>query len=237
MTIKAVFFDAAGTLIKPVRGVGQSYVDFAAQYHVDVAVAEISKRFRSCFECAPRLAFPGATNGTIEALEREWWKRLVADIFRPWGPIARFDDFFDELFAYFAQPGAWTLYPEVNETLDALRRRGLVLGVISNFDSRLVQILNGLGIGSSFHDIFVSSRMGYAKPDRKLFHAVLERYALRPEESVHVGDSEINDRQGATNAGLRGLLVDRRKAPDAADPGLVTSLKSIIGLLEEPAAH
>ncbi len=237
MTIKAVFFDAAGTLIKPIRGVGESYVNFAAKYHVNVTTAEISERFRSCFETAPRLAFPDATDGTIGALERAWWKRLVAEIFQPWSPIARFDDFFDELFSYFAQPGAWALYPEVNETLDELRRRGLVLGVISNFDSRLVQILNGLGVGSTFRDIFVSSRVGYAKPDRQIFHAVLERYGLTPEESFHVGDSEINDRQGANNAGMRGLLVDRRRAPSAADPNLVTSLKSIIGLLEQPVTH
>ena len=232
MTIKAVFFDAAGTLIKPRREVGESYVNFAAKYHIDVTTEEISERFRSCFECAPRLAFPDATDRTIGTLEREWWKRLVAEIFRPWSPMARFDDFFDELFGYFAQPGAWTLYPEVIETLDELRQRGLILSVISNFDSRLVQILNGLGIGSSFRDIFVSSRVGYAKPDHKMFHAVLERYALEPEESLHVGDSEINDRRGANDAGMRGLLVDRRKAPDAADPNLLTSLKSIIGLLE-----
>jgi putative hydrolase of the HAD superfamily len=212
-------------------------VNFAAKYHIDVTAEEISERFRSCFESAPKLAFPDATEGSIGALERGWWKRLVADIFQPWSPMARFDDFFDELFTYFAQPEAWTLYPEVNETLSALERRGLVLGVISNFDSRLVQILHGLGVGPSFRDIFVSSRVGYAKPDTQIFHAVLERYGLKPEESFHVGDSEINDRQGATNAGLRGLLVDRRKAPDAADPNLVTSLKSIIGLLEEPATH
>ena len=232
MTIKAVFFDAAGTLIKPTRGVGESYVAFAAKYGVQVSPAEVEERFRVCFETAPRLAFPGATEGSIGALERDWWKRLVAQIFQPWSPMACFDEFFDELFAYFARPDAWTLYPEVVDTLAALRQRGLVLGVISNFDSRLVEILNGLGIGSSFQDIFVSSRMGYAKPDREIFHAALKRYNLMPGQSLHVGDSERNDRKGANDAGLRGLLVDRCKTADSADPSRVTSLASIIDLFK-----
>jgi putative hydrolase of the HAD superfamily len=231
MTIKAVFFDAAGTLIKPTRGVGESYVAFAAKYGVNVSPADIGERFRACFEAAPRLAFPNATDRTIGALEREWWKRLVAEIFQPWSPMSRFDEFFDELFAYFARPGSWDLYPEVIETLDALKHHGLVLGVISNFDSRLLQILNGLGIGSSFHDIFVSSRVGYAKPDGEIFRVALARYQLRPEQTLHVGDSETNDRQGAEDAGLRGLLVDRRTTANAADPNLITNLKSIVDLL------
>ncbi|MGE5216769.1 MAG: HAD-IA family hydrolase [Chloroflexota bacterium] len=231
MAIKAVFFDAAGTLIKPARGVGESYVAVAATHGICVSPAEITERFHVCFEAAPRLAFPGATDRVIHALERDWWKRVVAEIFQPWSPMPRFDEFFDELFAYFARPGSWTLYPEVIDTLATLRQRGLVLGVISNFDSRLVSILNGLGIGSSFRDIFVSSRVGYAKPEREIFHAALKRYRLRPDESLHVGDSEINDRKGANDAGLRGLLVDRRKTADAADPTRLTSLASIVELV------
>ncbi len=231
MTIKAVFFDAAGTLIKPTRGVGESYVAFAAKYGVQLSPAEIAERFRTCFEAAPRLAFPGASEATIGALEKDWWKRVVAEIFRPWGPMARFDEFFDELFAYFAQAGSWMIYPEVTGTLVALKQQGLVLGVISNFDSRLVQILEGLGIGSWFEDIFVSSRVGYAKPDPEIFHAALARYELRPEESLHVGDSEINDRRGANDAGLRGMLVDRHNTDDRPDPDRVTSLLSIVDLL------
>lgn len=229
--IKAVFFDAAGTLIKPARGVGESYAVFAAEYGVQASAVEIATRFRTCFDAAPRLAFPGAAEQALGALERDWWKRLVTHIFQPWAPITRFDEFFDALFDYFSHSGSWMLYPEVTETLAALKQRRLRIGVISNFDSRLVPILNGLGIGSSFDDILVSSRVGYAKPDRKIFHAAVSRCDLRPEQGLHVGDSEINDRQGAIQAGLRGLLVDRRPTLESADPDVVTSLQAIIDLL------
>jgi putative hydrolase of the HAD superfamily len=232
MTIKAVFFDAAGTLMQPDRSVGESYAMFAANYGMNVSPPELSQRFRACFDQAPRLAFPGASEETVGALERDWWKRLVAKVFEPWGRFEKFDEFFADLFAYFAQPGAWSLYPEVLETLALLKQRGLHCSVISNFDSRLVHILNGLGVGSCFEHIFVSSRVGYAKPDAQIFHVALKRHEVAPGESLHVGDSEINDRRGAANAGLRGILVDRRRLPDINDSDHITSLKSILTLTE-----
>src|SRR6266508_690911 len=233
MTIKAVFFDAAGTLIKPAKRVGDSYAAIAAKHGKNVLAADIAERFRLCFDLAPRLAFPGVTEPCLGALERDWWKQLVARVFEPWSPFEKFDEYFAELFVYFAEPGAWSLYPEVPETLSALKERGLVLGVISNFDSRLVQILNGLGAGSSFEEIFISSRVGYAKPDPRIFQVALNRHGLRPENAIHVGDNETIDLHGANNAGLRGVLVDRANGTSPADRDRVTSLKAIVSMLDD----
>jgi putative hydrolase of the HAD superfamily len=232
MTIKAVFFDAAGTLIKPARRVGESYAAIAAKHGKNVSASDIAERFRACFDLAPRLAFPGAAEHSLSGLERDWWKQLVRRVFEPWSPFDRFEEYFAELFAYFAEPGAWALYPEVSETLSTLKQRGLILGVISNFDSRLVQILNGLGAGPSFEQIVVSSRVGYAKPDPRIFHAALQLHGLRPHDALHVGDSETNDLQGANNAGLRGVLVDRSGKISAAYDR-VTSLEAIVSLLND----
>jgi len=232
MIIKAVFFDAAGTLMKPNRSVGESYVRFAATSGIKVSPCDLSERFRVCFGEAPRLAFPGASDESITGLEREWWKNLVAQVFEPWGPFENFDRFFADLFDYFAEPGAWSLYPEVPETLAALERRGLRLSVISNFDSRLIKILHGLGVGSCFDQIFVSSRVGYAKPEPQIFHAALKHHNLLPAHGLHVGDSEINDRHGAKSAGLRGVLVDRRNPLDPRDRDRITSLEAILDMVE-----
>ena len=94
MAIKAIFFDAAGTLIKPARPVGESYAVLARTYGMEVSAAELSDRFRLCFRAAPPLAFPGATPARIENLERAWWKELVRHIFEPWNPFPGFNDFF-----------------------------------------------------------------------------------------------------------------------------------------------
>ena len=232
MAIKVVFFDAAGTLFQPRRSVGESYAAVAARHGVNVSPADLSARFRVCFDEAPRLAFPGAAPETVGALERDWWKNVVQRVFEPWSPFEKFDGFFAELFAYFAQPRSWSLYPEVLDTLAELKQRGLQLSVISNFDSRLVQILHGLGTGSFFDHIFVSSRIGYAKPDPEIFHAALKVHDLRPEQGLHVGDSDINDRRGANGAGLRGILVDRRRPANSNDDERIMSLKSIVDFVD-----
>ena len=233
MTIKAVFFDAAGTLIKPARSVGESYAAIAAKHGKEVSSTNITERFRTCFDAAPRLAFPGATEDTVAALERDWWKSLVAQVFEPWSPFVRFEEYFAELFAYFASPNAWTLYPEVLETLTSLNERGLILDVISNFDSRLVRILDGLGAGAQFENIFVSSRVGYAKPDGRIFNAALSCHGLAPAQALHVGDSEINDLSGANQAGIKGILVERGKTSAAPASDRINSLRSILALLDD----
>ena len=233
MTIKAVFFDAAGTLIKPARSVGESYAAIAAKHGKEVSSTNITERFRTCFDAAPRLAFPGATEDTVAALERDWWKSLVAQVFEPWSPFVRFEEYFAELFAYFASPNAWTLYPEVLETLTSLNERGLILDVISNFDSRLVRILDGLDAGEQFENIFVSSRVGYAKPDRRIFNVALSYHGLAPVQALHVGDSEINDLRGANQAGLKGILVERGKTSAAPASDRINSLRSILALLDD----
>lgn len=227
-----MFFDAAGTLIKPARRVGDSYAAIAAKYGKSVTPAELFERFRVCFDDAPPLAFPGAAADEIDALEKQWWKHVVAQVFAPWGEFARFDDYFDELFGYFAQPEAWLLYPEVEGTLAALQQRGVELAVISNFDSRLLRILDGLGIGNSFAEIFVSSAVGYAKPRPEIFAFALARLELNAAQALHIGDSASHDLQGANNAGVRALIVDRD--PSRANPraGYVASLSQIVDHLD-----
>lgn len=233
MAVKAVFFDAAGTLIKPVRRVGESYAQVARKFGMDVSPAQLSQRFRACFGASAPLAFPGASDAEINGLERDWWKRLVRKIFEPWEPVERFDDYFTELFDYFARPDSWALYPEVLETLSALKQRGLILGVLSNFDSRLIGILHGLGAGQWFDDIIISSRAGHAKPDRRIFAAALAKHGLEPNSAAHVGDSEEKDLCGAKDAGLKGILVDRDgENPSGAGPR-VADLREILPLLDE----
>lgn len=228
MAIRAVFFDAAGTLIKTAKSVGESYAAIAEKYGIRVAPVELLPRFRACFDSSPPLAFPGAQALTISELEQAWWKRVVQQVFLPFGPFDDFDTYFDELFAYFARSESWVLYPEANETLAALSVRGLKLAVVSNFDSRLLSILQGLGLAAAFDGIFVSSSVGYAKPDRRIFDFVLNQQQLAPEHVLHVGDSITNDIDGANNAGIKSILVDRKGAHQAAALTRVASLKEVL---------
>ena len=232
-TIKAVFFDAAGTLIKTVRKVGESYAAIAAKHGLEISPSELNGRFHIAFHGAAPLAFPHSESAAIDVLERQWWKTLVRKVFEPWEPFQRFDVFFDELFDYFSQPQAWSLFPEVSETVSALKDRRMALAVISNFDSRLIRILDGLGASAWFDEIYVSSRVGHAKPDRRIFEAALRRYGLAAANAAHVGDSEENDLRGADAAGLRGILIDRAGSGASNNGRRIADLREILRHLDD----
>lgn len=227
-----IFFDAAGTLMRPVRPIGESYAVVAARHGMEVPAAEIAARFRARFGAAPPLAFPGADPKSIQGLEREWWKNLVRRVFDASGPFPRFDDYFDELFAYFARADSWALYPETLPTLRALEDRGLALAVISNFDSRLLDILAGLGVSPRFRSIVISSHAGYAKPAPEIFHHALRASRARAEEALHVGDSPDKDAAAARDAGLFGVLLDRKSRVKRDAFPRVQTLAGLLPLIE-----
>jgi putative hydrolase of the HAD superfamily len=167
------------------------------------------------------------------ALEKQWWRDVVWNVFAPLGPFPRFTDYFDALFARFAEADAWVLYPETLDALTALRSRGLVLGVISNFDSRLFGLLEGLGLARFFAPVVISSQAGAAKPETAIFHRALTYHGLRPDEALHVGDNYEADVVGARTAGLTPVWVDRRAHDLSTDGYLwVKSLAEIPAILD-----
>lgn len=226
-----VFFDAAGTLLTVNGSVGERYAVLARAYGKDVASHEIEAGFRRSFPNAPPLAFPGAPAAKLTELEHAWWRAVVRDVFAGFGPFPRFDDYFDALYAAFAQPEAWHIYPETRATLDTLRDRGYRLGVISNFDMRLFGLLDGLGIAGHFDPIVASSRAGAAKPDPAIFRHALTKCGANAEQAVHIGDTYELDVLGARAAGVAAIFIDRVGRATPPDCPVVHSLDEVPALL------
>lgn len=230
--LKAIFFDAAGTLFTVNGSVGEIYARLARQYGKEVSVTDLEAGFRRCFAAASPMAFPGASAEQVRVLEKQWWRDLVHNVFAPLGPFPRFAEYFEALFAYFARADAWRLYPETLEVLAALKSRDLLLGIVSNFDSRLFGLLDGLGIAAFFDPVVISTHVGAAKPDAAIFIRALSHHRLRPDEALHVGDSYEADIMGAQGAGLAPVLVDRRNSEQRTDGYLrVKSLAEVVTLI------
>lgn len=230
-TTKAVFLDAAGTLFESVKPVAVTYAALARQYGKDVPFEEVSRRFGECFAGAPPMAFPDAAGARLEALERGWWRDVVWNVFEATGPFPRFDDYFAALFAYFARADSWALFHDTEAVLKALRARGLTLVMISNFDSRVLEIARGLGIADYFDSVFISSSAGFAKPAAGIFRLALERHGIAAHEAVHVGDSPETDVEGARNAGVRPVLLDRSGGRESDGVARIGGLGELMGLL------
>jgi len=93
---------------------------------------------------------------------------------------------------------------------------GVRLAVVSNWDSRLPQVLEMLELTAYFEQVAVSHLEGVEKPDPQIFHRVLERMDIGPQGAVHVGDVPELDLDGARAAGIDGVLVDRKGKIDAS---------------------
>jgi putative hydrolase of the HAD superfamily len=231
--VKAVFFDAAGTLFTVNGSVGATYARLAEKHGKAVTVKDLEAGFRRCFAVAPPMAFPGASPTEISTLEKHWWKTVVQNVFAPLGSFPAFDAYFDELFTFFAQAEAWRLYPETVETLETLKAQGVIVGMISNFDSRLFGLLNGLGIAQFFDSVVISTQVGAAKPQAGIFTHALDHHNLAPEQALHVGDSYEMDILGAQAVGLTPVLIDRRAEPSQTQDYLsVSSLLALPTLLD-----
>lgn len=235
--LKAIFFDAAGTLFETREPVGLSYARIAHRYGVEATAAQVNTAFRRAFHNAGGLAFGcGHAPDELRALEREWWRRLVAETFAGMGTFSDFDAYFSDLFAYFANPAHWRAEPDAASTLASLKQQGLTVGIISNFDYRLYAILDGLGLARYFDSITISSEAGFAKPSAKVFQAALGRHSLKPDESLHVGDSEHLDLAGAAGAGLSAALIDPglgERISVSGRTGRIARLASVLDLLQE----
>ncbi|MHB8060244.1 MAG: HAD-IA family hydrolase [Gaiellaceae bacterium] len=91
--------------------------------------------------------------------------------------------------------------PGAIEALRRLRRGGLALAVVSNWDCSLEQRLEETGLLGYFDCVVSSALVGAVKPDPRLFRYALEQLSAAPARSLHIGDSE-GDRAGAAAAGM-----------------------------------
>jgi HAD superfamily hydrolase (TIGR01509 family) len=82
------------------------------------------------------------------------------------------------------------------EAIERLRRRGLALAVVSNWDISLVERLAPLGIA-----VVTSAEAGAPKPDPAAFRLALDRLGVASERTLHVGDGE-SDALDAAAAGV-----------------------------------
>ncbi len=232
---QAVFFDAADTLFHVKGSVGEVYVRHARKYGVTAGDAVVQQAFAKAFADAPPPVFAVSDPQGIKTCERMWWFDVVHNVFYRVGMFEGFDEYFDEVFAYFSRPESWVLYPDVVPALRALEARGIEMGIISNFDSRLYEILVGLGIDRYFESVTISSFAGAAKPSARIFQRALHKHGVEACEAMHVGNSLREDAQAAVAAGLGGVFLDRMGiAGRRQDVIAINSLGELAALLGAP---
>ena len=206
--IKAILFDAAGTLFFLTKTVGDHYAYVGREVGLDLDAQKLESAFHAAWQQMPRRP---ASDGPRENDDKGWWRELVGHVLDQVAPsLSEFDqdNFFEVAYEHFAEAGVWELYPEVSGVLQELTPQ-FQLAVISNFDGRLRFILQHLGISKHFAHIFISSELGADKPDAEIFRRALTTMHLKGDEVLHVGDDPERDWKAAKAAGLSVFRLDR----------------------------
>ena len=157
-----VFFDAANTLLYPYPSVGEVYAQVASRYGVETTGEAVQRAFRQAWGTVETLARNDPVRyGVGEPDGRRFWHTLVHATFSKLAVPERFDDFFEELYQLFKQPTVWRLFPECLEVLQTLRQQGYMVGVISNWDIRLLELLQSMGLMTYVQHVSISALVGW----------------------------------------------------------------------------
>ena len=207
-TVRAVFFDAVGTLIHPEPPAPVVYHRVARTFGSRCTLDDIGRRFREAFQ-REEARDRAAGLRTCEEREVQRWRSIVAAVL---DDASDPEACFRELYDHFTRPASWRLETGAGEVLSQLEERGLQLGMASNFDHRLRGVAAGLAPLRPVTQLVISSEIGWRKPAPAFFAAVCRSAGLAPEQIVLVGDDVANDYEGARSAGMTAVLLDPKGA-------------------------
>lgn len=224
-----MLLDAGGTILSPRSSYGAVYARVFASLGVEAPEAAFGAAILASWSDLDRLVPRGADRyGYFADGEEGYWRRFVEGVTSR-VPGAEAVDALGPLRDAFLDAAAWKVPDDVLPALDALRRAGVRLAVVSNWDSRLPRLLERLDLASRFDEIVVSCFEGIEKPDPEIFRRALHRLGAQPREALHVGDVAELDVEGARAAGVDAILLDRRRGP-AGRPGVMADLSGLPAL-------
>jgi HAD superfamily hydrolase (TIGR01509 family) len=195
--IKSVFFDVGNTLLFPNRErIHAPLAERGLTPDPDL-LRDLERSTKNQFDA--RMAEDGSTDQSF------WWmfySKLLANI------GLNDDTVRDQLVSSIRQSANWDVMPPgTREQLQQISAR-YKIGVISNADGKIEDVLGRCNIADCFRTITDSGLVGYEKPHPEIFRQALHAMNAAPEESLYVGDVYSVDYLGATGAGMRAVLMD-----------------------------
>jgi putative hydrolase of the HAD superfamily len=205
--IKAITFDVGGTLIEPWPSVGHIYAQVASRFDLkEISATILNQRFKQAWSSGPAFDY------SLSA-----WETLVRKTFDGIVEPAACASFFPDLYNRFAEPDAWRVFDDVRPTLEKLAAMKFRLGIISNWDDRLPDLLKQLKLCDYFEVVVISCEAGVTKPSPGIFQKAALGLGLSPTSILHVGDDLETDCRGATAAGFKALFLRRSSAEAELD--------------------
>ena len=226
MRYPVVLLDVGGTLIGPRNSFGEVYSEVFSQFGVRCDAERFNKAIYATWdEMSSKIPAGADRYNHFAGGENGYWLKFIQRA----SELATGEMIGDrlaieglkKLHERFGGDDAWQVFEDALPALETLRQRGVRLAVVSNWDSRLPDVLKALSLDTWFETVVVSHFEGVEKPDAAIFHRALERTGVDAREAIHVGDSPELDGAGATAAGMDWVWVDRHNpGNDKAIPDL-----------------
>jgi HAD superfamily hydrolase (TIGR01549 family) len=220
VALRAVVFDVDFTLAKPGPDLGpEGYARLGSRHGLTLDPGR--------YDDARRAALVDLERHPELDHDEEIWIRFTQRIIEGMGGAG------DTYAAACEMEGAWAhahhfeLYEDAVPTLDALRDRGLKLGLLSNSARDLDEFVGHHGL--SVDAVLTSRAHGKTKPHETIFRRMLELLDVAPPDAVMVGDTIEDDVEGATAIGMRAVLVDREGRYDERDS--IADLRALLALI------
>ena len=136
-----------------------------------------------------------------------------------------------------SSPEGYAVFDDTLPTLQTLRADGLRLGIVSNWESWLPQLLERVGIAPLLEHVVISGVCGIEKPDPRIFTLALREAGFGPGQVFYVGDNPAHDVAPPLLVGITPVLLDRswRYPPNSSHPR-ITSLHELPLLLSDISA-
>jgi len=198
--LTAIFFDASNTLVFP------DLNRTLAPLHA-LGIRPSDDQLLAAERIARRCRDDAAANGAVKLGDREYWEAYYDELLRNFGITNA--ELRSALVEEARRSANWEyVLPGTREALLTLKQR-YQLGLISNSDGHIDQLFGRLGLQDCFDTFADSGRIGYEKPDARIFQAAVASLNATPAESLYIGDIYSIDYLGAIGAGMQPMLFDR----------------------------
>jgi putative hydrolase of the HAD superfamily len=232
MTIKTVFFDVGNTLLTPALSEARVLVEAAASLGATVDLELVEQNIPRMYEHYEQLYEADNSIWADEDRAVGIWLDIYEYLCQLVGLSKLGPKIAQASYETFLKPESWALFDDVLPTLDALKSRHVAIGLISNWDSSLADIIKGMGIDTYFDVVISSAVVGLHKPQPEIFELALREAGVSHFDALHVGDHLTADVAGAARVGITPVLIDRDNRHAAGEGHLrVQNLEDLIEYL------
>ncbi len=230
MRFRAVLFDAGETLVHVDPTFPGLFSQVLSREGIERDAADVQVASKAVFHRFSEAAAEKDLWTTSPEKSARFWKGVYVRMLEALG-LPSSDGLPDRLYETFTDLENYALFDDVRPVLTELAPRAL-LGVVSNFEPWLDDLLLTRGVRDMFTVCVISGNVGIEKPDPRIYEIALQEAGVAARDAAYVGDNPEFDVWPAIEVGMTPVLVDRRgRFPDHHGPR-ITDLHDLPAVLE-----